>query len=135
MVVKVLLDTNAYSALMRGIPSVVDKVRNAEQVFLSTIVIGELLYGFRYGGRFEKNLDILQRFLENAYITLLPATYVTADRFSLLATALRRKGKPMPTNDIWIAAHTLESGADLLSYDDHFSHLDGLPWHRLRDST
>jgi tRNA(fMet)-specific endonuclease VapC len=120
---------------MRGIPSVVDKVRNAEQVFLSTIVIGELLYGFRYGGRFEKNLDILQRFLENAYITLLPATYVTADRFSLLATALRRKGKPMPTNDIWIAAHTLESGADLLSYDDHFSHLDGLPWHRLRDST
>ena len=135
MVVKVLLDTNAYSALMRGIPSVVDKVRNAEQVFLSTIVIGELLYGFRYGRRFEKNLDILHRFLENPYVVLLPATYVTADRFSLLAAALRRKGKPIPTNDIWIAAHTLESGADLLSYDDHFSHIDGLPWHQLRDST
>jgi tRNA(fMet)-specific endonuclease VapC len=133
VVVKVLLDTNAYSALMRGLPSVVDKVRNAEKVLLSTIVIGELLYGFRYGGRFEKNLDILQRFLEDPYVDSLPATYVTADRFSLLAAALRRKGKPIPTNDIWIAAHTLEVGADLLSYNDHFSHIDGLPWHRLRD--
>lgn len=130
---KALLDTNAYAALMRGLPSVVDKVRNAEQVLLSTIVIGELLYGFRYGARFEKNLDLLQRFLENPYVSILPATYVTADRFSLLAAALRRKGKPIPTNDIWIAAHTLESGADLLSYDDHFSHIDGLPWQRLRD--
>jgi tRNA(fMet)-specific endonuclease VapC len=132
VVVKVLLDTNAYSALMRGLPSVVDKVRNAEKVLLSTIVIGELLYGFRYGGRFEKNLEILQRFLENPYVELLPATYITADRFSLLAAALRRKGKPIPTNDIWIAAHTLEAGADLLSYDDHFSHIDGFPWHQLR---
>lgn len=130
---KALLDTNAYAALLRGLPSVVDKVRNAEQVLLSTIVIGELLYGFRYGARFEKNRDLLQRFLENPYVAILPATYVTADRFSLLAAALRRKGKPIPTNDIWIAAHTLESGADLLSYDDHFSHIDGLPWQRLRD--
>lgn len=133
MVVKVLLDTNAYSALMRGLPSVVDKVRNAEKVLLSTIVMGELLYGFRYGGHFERNLDILQRFLEDPYVESLPATYVTADRFSLLAAALRRKGKPIPTNDIWIAAHTLEADADLLSYDDHFSHIDGLPWHQLRD--
>jgi tRNA(fMet)-specific endonuclease VapC len=133
VVVKVLLDTNAYSALMRGLPSVVNKVRNAEKVLLSTIVIGELLYGFRYGGRFERNLDILQRFLDDPYVESLPATYVTADRFSLLAAALRRKGKPIPTNDIWIAAHTLEAGADLLSYDDHFSHIDGLPWHQLRD--
>ncbi len=130
---KVLLDTNAYSALMRGLPSVVDKVRNAEQVLLSTIVIGELLYGFRYGGQFEKNLDILRRFLENPYVALLPATYVTADRFSLLAAALRRKGEPIPSNDIWIAAHTLEAGADLLSYDGHFSHIDSLPWHPLKD--
>jgi tRNA(fMet)-specific endonuclease VapC len=133
VVVKVLLDTNAYSALMRGLPSVVGKVRNAEKVLLSTIVIGELLYGFRYGRRFEENLDILQRFLEHPYVESLPATYVTADRFSLLAAALRRKGKTIPTNDIWIAAHTLEAGADLLSYDDHFSHIDGLPWHQLRD--
>lgn len=133
MEVKVLLDTNAYSALMRGLPSVVDKVRNAEQVLLSTIVIGELLYGFRHGGRYQKNLEILQRFLETPHVELLPATYVTADRFSLLAAALRRKGKPIPTNDIWIAAHTLEAGADLLSYDNHFSLIDGLPWHPLRD--
>lgn len=130
---RVLLDTNAYSALMRGFPSVVGKVRDAEQVLLSTFVIGELLYGFRYGERFEQNREILQRFLENPYVALLPATYVTADRFSLLAAALRRKGKPIPTNDIWIAAHTLEAGADLLSYDDHFSHIDGLPWHPLKD--
>jgi tRNA(fMet)-specific endonuclease VapC len=44
---------------------------------------------------------------------------------------LRRKGKPMPTNDIWIAAHAMESGAELLSFDRHLEHIDGLVWTRL----
>ncbi len=55
-------------------------------------------------------------------------TLNTADRFGRIAAALRTKDRPIPTNDIWIAAHTMESGADLLSYDRHFSAVDGLAW-------
>jgi len=58
----------------------------------------------------------------------LTVTLVTADRFGRIAASLRRKGRPLPTNDIWIAAHAMESGADLLSFDRHFEHVEGLAW-------
>lgn len=125
---KVLLDTNAYSALMRGHAGVAGRVRRAEHVLLSTIVAGELLFGFRAGGRLGKNLAELETFLDNPYVNLVPVTYTTADRFGRVAAALRAKGRPIPTNDMWIAAHAMETGAELLSFDQHFEAVDGLAW-------
>jgi tRNA(fMet)-specific endonuclease VapC len=125
---RVLLDTSAYSALMRGHAEAAHRVRRAEHVVLSTIVVGELLFGFRAGGRMRKNLGELEAFLENPYVTLAPVTYTTADRFGRVAAALRAKGRPIPTNDIWIAAHAMETGAELLSFDRHFDAVDGLAW-------
>lgn len=125
---KILLDTNAYSALMRGRPEVAQQVRKAEHVLMSTIVIGELMFGFRNGTRFQQNIDLLESFLANRYVTLIPVTFTTADRFGRIAANLRTKGRPIPTNDIWIAAHAFETGADLLSYDEHFVAVEGLAW-------
>lgn len=125
---KVLLDTNAYSALMAGDHAVADRVRRSEEVLISAVVAGELLFGFRNGSQYERNLKQLEAFLENPYVTFLPLTWVTADRFSRLATALKRKGTPVPTNDIWIAAHAMETGADLISFDYHFRTIDGIAW-------
>jgi tRNA(fMet)-specific endonuclease VapC len=51
---------------------------------------------------------------------------VTADRFGRIAANLRRAGTPIPTNDIWIAAHAMESGAELITLDHHFEHIPGL---------
>ena len=118
---KVLLDTNAYSALKRGVDTVVRRVTRSETVFLSTIVAGELLAGFRQGTRLRKNLAELEAFIDNPHVTVVPVSYVTADRFGRIAAALRAKGRPIPTNDIWIAAHAMETGADLLSYDGQMS--------------
>jgi len=70
----------------------------------------------------------LDAFLANPYVEFLPVTLETADRFGRVAALLRKKGRPIPTNDIWIAAHAMESGAELLSSDDHFEHVDGLAW-------
>lgn len=123
---KVLLDTNAYSALMRGHTGVAEKVRRAEQVILSAVVAGELMYGFRLGSRFARNMEELEAFLENPYVAFVPVTMTTADRFSRIAASLRRKGKPIPTNDLWIAAHALETGADMISFDRHFDIVGGL---------
>ena len=128
---KVLLDTNAYTALFRGHPGVVARVRRAEQVLISVVVAGELLFGFRNGSRFETNNAELEDFLASPYVTLLPVTMVTADRFGRIAASLRRNGTPLPTNDIWIAAQAMESGADLLSFDGHFAHVDGIAWVKL----
>ena len=124
----ILLDTNAYSALLRGHDEVADRVRRAERVVFSTVVAGELLLGFRLGTRLKKNMAELDAFLENPYVSLIPVTLTTADRFARIAAALRVKGRPIPTNDIWIAAHAMEAGAELLSFDAHFGAIDGLAW-------
>lgn len=59
---------------------------------------------------------------------MVPVSLVTADRFGRIAAALRARGRPIPTNDIRIAAHAMETGADLLSFDARFSEVDGLAW-------
>jgi tRNA(fMet)-specific endonuclease VapC len=125
---RVLLDTNAYADLRRGREAVVERIRAAEEVLLSSVVAGELLYGFRLGSRFKRNLTELEAFLARPFVRFVPVTRVTADRYARIASTLRRKGTPIPTNDIWIAAHAVETGADLLSSDEHFSLVDGVAW-------
>lgn len=125
---KILLDTNAYSALRRNNESIAELVREAEEVLLSTVVAGELLFGFRNGSRYEANARALAELLEDPNVRLLPVTWATADLFGRISAALRKKGKPIPTNDIWIAAHAQESSAELISSDPHFGFIDGLSW-------
>jgi tRNA(fMet)-specific endonuclease VapC len=126
--VKILLDTNAYSALLRGHADVARRVRGAEQVLLSSVVVGELLFGFRNGSRYEANRQELDELLASPFVSLLTVGMVTADRFGRVAAGLKRKGRPLPTNDIWIAAHAMEHGAELVSFDGHFAEVDGLAW-------
>ncbi|WP_420626114.1 type II toxin-antitoxin system VapC family toxin [Candidatus Poriferisodalis sp.] len=125
---RLLLDSNAYSLLMRGHERVGELVRNAQELLFSAVVIGELMYGFRAGSRFERNVADLRSFLESPYSTLVEVGQTTADRYSRIAAALKGKGRPIPTNDVWIAAHAMETGADLVSADRHFEHIDGLVW-------
>ena len=125
---RVALDTSAYSALMRGHREVASMVRRAVAVLLPAVAAGELLYGFRFGSRFEENAARLESFLETPSVHLLAVSFVTADRFGRIATALRDKGTPIPTNDIWIAAQAMEAGADLVSSDAHFGEVEGLAW-------
>jgi len=130
---KLLLDTNAYTGLMRGSESVAVEVRRAERIYLSSIVVGELLYGFRNGARYTRNRSQLEAFLANRFVEFLPVTFTTADRFGLISAALKRKGTPIPSNDIWIAAHALQTGADLVSFDDHFLRIEGLAFLHLAE--
>ena len=123
---KILLDSSAYSHLKRGEQRIAEIVRGSEEILLSTIVIGELLYGFRKGSRLERNLHELRGFLSSPYVTVMTVSFTTADRYARIAASLRAKGRPIPANDIWIAAHALEAGAELVSYDRHFEQIDGL---------
>lgn len=127
---KLLLDTNAYSALARGEADLAGRVRRAQKVLVSSIVAGELLHGFRRGNRYEANRQQLDGFLGRSFVELVPVGLATADRFARIMTALRAKGRPIPSNDVWIAAHAMETGAELLSRDGHFDEIDGLVWSR-----
>ena len=127
---RALLDSNAYSRLMRGDPQVANLVRSAEEVLVSAIVVGELLYGFRAGSQFERNLAGLRGFLDDHYVTLLPVSATTVDRYSRIAASLRARGRTIPTNDVWIAAHAMETGAVLVSADGHFENVEGIAWLR-----
>jgi len=113
--------------------AVADAVRRADVVLMSTVVLGELLFGFRNGSRYEVNRAQLDAFLSRQFVNTLHVTLETAERSGLIAAQLRRSGTPIPTNDIWIAAHTMESGAHLLSFDQHFDAVDGLLWTRFMD--
>ena len=131
---RLLLDSNAFSLLAYGHRHVAELVRGADEVLLSVIVIGELLAGFRRGSRFEQNLADLDAFLDDSFVSVVPVGSVTADRYARISASLRARGRPIPTNDIWIAAHAMETGADLVSADRHFEHVDGLVWVRLSAS-
>ena len=64
-------------------------------------------------------------------MSFVPVGSITADRYSRIAAALRAQGSPIPTNDVWIAAHAMETGADLVSADRHFEAVSGIAWLRL----
>ena len=128
---RILLDSNAYSFLMLGHEQVAELVRKSEEIIFSAIVVGELMYGFRWGSRFERNIADLRSFLDSPYVSFVPVGPVTADRYSGIAASLRGKGRPIPTNDIWIAAQAMETSTELISADEHFSHVDGIAWTRI----
>lgn len=128
---KRLLDTNSYVALKRGHGDVAELVRHSSELVFSVVVIGELLFGFRNGNRLAKNTSELEEFLADVRVQVIPVTQTTADRFGRIAASLRKAGKPIPSNDIWIAAHAFESGAELVTFDAHFAAVPGLVWTQL----
>ncbi len=131
---KMLLDSNAYSLFIGGHDEVLELVSDADEVLMSAIVVGELLYGFYNGNRTEENLTRLITFLNRPQVSLLPVSLATARRYGDIATSLKVKGRPIPTNDIWIAAHAIESDAELVSADGDFEAVEGLLWRRINQS-
>src|SRR3712207_755211 len=117
---EVLLDTNAYVAFKQGRTEAVDIVRRASQVALNSVVIGELLAGFAVGSREAKNRAELQQFLAFPQVLFLQIHQATADSYASIHRTLRHKGRPIPTNDMWIAASALHHHLARYSDDKHF---------------
>jgi tRNA(fMet)-specific endonuclease VapC len=123
---RLLVDTNAYAAFKGGDPETVDVLRMADEVHLSVIVLGELLAGFAAGAHEPRNRRELAAFMDSPRVSVLSVTSATAAYYAIVFAQLRRKGRPIPTNDLWVAATAMEYGAVLLTYDKHFDEVDGL---------
>ncbi|MFO7850084.1 MAG: type II toxin-antitoxin system VapC family toxin [Spirochaetia bacterium] len=127
---RILIDTNIYSALMAGSDEAADVLGAFDVVLLSPIVYGELLDGFRGGKKERENRKILEEFCAQPRTTRISVTEVTAEWFAEIKHNLKAKGTPIPINDVWIAASSMEHGAVLFSYDAHFEEIDMLMRYR-----
>jgi predicted nucleic acid-binding protein len=123
---RILIDTNIYSFALRGASEVVSVLQKATEIGICAISIGELLSGFKGGGRDRENRAELEEFLDAPRVRLYPIDETTADYYAEILDELRRLGKPIPTNDIWIGAVALQHGLKLFSKDKHFENIPGI---------
>lgn len=117
---RVLVDTSAYAAFMRGHPGVKLGLQQAEEIYLTPIVLGELLAGFRRGRHRKKNERELGTFLGSPRVSAAPVDEETARRYAAIVDTLRTAGTPIPTNDLWIAATAMQHGLRILTTDSHY---------------
>ena len=123
---KLLIDTNIYAAFKRNDSVILDILRQAESIALNTVVLGELLAGFKGGTKEALNRKELDLFLDSPRVQFLAIEESTAEFFALVFNTLKQSGKPIPVNDIWIAASAMQHGRTLLTLDAHFSYIAGL---------
>lgn len=123
----IALDTNAYSDFMRGDPRRVEVVQRARTLYLPLIVLAELRAGFAAGRQTAANAANLQRFLNSPRVKVLVPDEQTTHHYARLFLQLRLKGAAIPTNDLWIAALTVQHDLILSTSDDHFDHLPQIP--------
>lgn len=121
---RALLDTNIVIALFAQEESIIDGLQTAEEVFVPSIVLGELYFGARKSQRVAENLNRLDAFvLAN---TILSCTVQTARYYGQVKAGLSRQGRPIPENDIWIAALAIQHDLILVSRDAHFQAVEDL---------
>lgn len=123
---KIALDTNAYSFFLKGNPELVSTIEHSEEVHISSIVIGELFDAFERGTQEQSNKKKLEKFLNKPGVMISTITRETAEYYSKIMNVLRKLGKPIPVNDVWIAAQAMEIGAVLVTYNTHFHVVPGL---------
>ena len=116
---KILLDASAYIDLHKASPQAENPLASASSIIISTVTVGELMAGFksRKLSRGEKEFRV---FLEHPRVSVADVTTDTAEFYAELHSYLRERGRPIPSNDIWIAATAMQIGARILTSDRHF---------------
>jgi len=125
--VRVVIDTNRYRDFCDGKDDAVAIVRKSSEIHIPLIVVAELRAGFACGNKGPENEQILSRFLNKERVKLLSADEGTTFIYANLFRQLRTQGTPIPTNDLWIAALTIQHGLLLFSRDTHFNRLPQIP--------
>lgn len=126
MVDRLCLDTSAYSRFKRGVPRLVDVVRGAHWIGVPTVVLGELRTGFALGRRADANEAELEEFLAQPVVHVLDIDDVASRHYARLVVTLRKRGTPIPTNDLWIASAAMREAATVLTCDVHFRTIEEL---------
>jgi tRNA(fMet)-specific endonuclease VapC len=121
---RVLFDTNAVAALLEGPDELTGSFAANSLLFVSLFTLGELRYGAANSGRVAYNTQKLDQALKGFGVILPDES--TADCYAQVRVQLRRKGRPIPPNDVWIAAIALQHRLPVLTRDAHFREVDAL---------
>jgi predicted nucleic acid-binding protein len=123
---RIIIDTNFYVAFKKLDDAAVVTLKKADYIAVNTVILGELLAGFRCGTREEQNREELDLFFDSPRVDLLSVDEGTAEFYAQVFAGLKQKGRPIPTNDLWLAASAMQHGLALATYDDHFNSISGL---------
>ena len=124
---RLLVDTNRYAIIIGNKRESVEYLSQAEEVWLSLITVGELLAGFAIGTQRAFHEQRLEEVINAQGVGVLRPDLETAKIYARVHRELRQQGRPIPTNDMWIAAQALQHGLTLDTRDVHFQHVPGLP--------
>jgi len=116
----IVLDTNRYFDFCSADPSAVNVIQTARKIYMPFTVLAELRAGFLCGTKARKNERSLTIFLNSSRVQALYPDENTTHHFAAVFAQLRLLGRPIPTNDIWIAALTIQHDSLLYSRDRHF---------------
>jgi len=120
----ILLDTNIIIELFKGNHSVTTSLETQQSVNIPFAVLGELYLGAYRSSNPKKHIKQVNDFLKKCNV--LVADDETANNYALIKTELLNKGKPIPENDIWIAAIAKQYELKLITRDKHFTEIDGI---------
>jgi tRNA(fMet)-specific endonuclease VapC len=119
---KLVLDTHIYCDYAEGLADVVEAMAQyGEFLFIPSIVLGELSYGFMRGKKQQFNERKLRQLINRLKIEIIDVNAGVARKYGLIFLSLQRKGAKIPINDVWIAACCMAIGGTLLTRDKHFS--------------
>lgn len=121
---KYLLDTNIVIALFGEDEKVLKKIKEAQEIYHPAIAIGELYYGAFHSSRMFENLSTIDEYRND--VAILSSDDHTARFYGEIKAGLKKKGKPIPENDIWISAIAIQYDLTLVTRDKHFETIDGL---------
>jgi tRNA(fMet)-specific endonuclease VapC len=124
MVNHVALDTNTVIAFLNGDKEVSKTLSSFERLYLPATVCGELLLGASNSASAEKNVARYKELIDNC--ELLSIDRLAAEQYAAVRLDLKKKGKPIPENDIWIAATCIANNIPLFTFDKHFQHIKEL---------
>ncbi|MBI4849124.1 MAG: type II toxin-antitoxin system VapC family toxin [Nitrospirae bacterium] len=127
---RVLMDTNTYTAFKKNDPAAVNVFRTVEYIGVNIVVLGELLSGFKGGNKEARNRKELEQFLDSPRVNIIQVDEETAEFYARIYWDLKKKGKPVPSNDLWVASSAMRHGLALFTYDEHFDNIDGLILHK-----
>jgi tRNA(fMet)-specific endonuclease VapC len=119
-----LVDTNIIIEVLKKNKDFIDKLDQIVTFYVSSIVCGELLTGVYRAENKEKQLQGISLFLESCEV--LQLDFATANSYAQIAATLQKKGKPIPTNDIWIAATAKQFDLTVITKDKHFAEVEEL---------
>lgn len=120
---RLVLDTSAYSHFRAGHPQMLNLLAAATAVVIPVTVLGELEAAFELGRRARENRVTLAEFLNEPFVTVWPTTPAVASHYGRLFATLKRSGTPLPVNDIWIAAASLDCTGRLVTFDGDFERI------------